>query len=221
LAEFAQEVYDTTPHPSLGQSPREAFERGLAITGRRLQQMIPYNREFLVLTLPAPKRDMVRVQAGRGVKVNYLYYWSEAFRNPEAEGKPVAVRYEPFDAGTAYAFVCSQWVECHSELYTTFRGRSEKEVMLASRELLKEKQNHSRQFSVNARRLAEFLQSVEAEEALLTQRLRDREGKATEAMRASHISSEEARVGEGPLSKEWLGPQNNQIPDRIEIYGEF
>jgi transposase InsO family protein len=61
LAEFAQEVYDTTPHPSLGQSPREAFERGLAITGRRLQQMIPYNREFLVLTLPAPKRDMVRV----------------------------------------------------------------------------------------------------------------------------------------------------------------
>jgi len=57
--------------------------------------MIPYNREFLVLTLPAPKRDMVRVQAGRGVKVNYLYYWSEAFRNPEAEGKPVAVRYEP------------------------------------------------------------------------------------------------------------------------------
>jgi len=78
--------------------------------------------------------------------------------------------------------------------------------MLASRELLKEKQNHSRQFSVNARRLAEFLQSVEAEEALLTQRLRDREGKATEAMRASHISSEEARVGEGPLSKEWLGP---------------
>jgi len=222
LAEFAHEVYDTTPHPSLGQSPREAFERGLAITGRRLQQMIPYNREFLVLTLPAPKRDMVRVQAGRGVKVNYLYYWSEAFRNLEAEGKPVAVRYEPFDASTAYAFVCSQWVECHSELYTTFRGRSEKEVMLASRELLKEKQNHSRQFGVNARRLAEFLQSVEAEEALLTQRLRDREGKATEAMRASHISSsEEARVGEGPLSKEWRGPEKNQIPDRIEIYGEF
>jgi len=41
-------------------------------------------------------------------------------------------------------------------------------------------------------------------------------------MRASHISSsEEARVGEGPLSKEWRGPEKNQIPDRIEIYGEF
>jgi len=221
LAEFAHEIYDTTPHPSLGQSPRETFERGLVITGRRPQQMIPYNREFLVLTLPAPKRDMVRVQAGRGVKVNYLYYWSEAFRNPEAEGKPVAVRYEPFDAGTAYAFVCGQWVECHSELYTTFRGRSEKEVMLASRELLKQNQDHSRQFSVNARRLAEFLQSVEAEEALLTQRLRDREGKATEAMRANRISAEEARVGERQLSEEWRAPQQNQIPDCIEIYGEF
>src|SRR5208283_4321983 len=69
LSEFAYEVYDATTHPSLGQSPRESFERGLAATGHRLQHVIAYDREFLMLTLPAPQRDTVRVQAGRGVRV--------------------------------------------------------------------------------------------------------------------------------------------------------
>jgi len=223
LAEFADEVYDTTLHPSLGQSPRETFERGFAITGCRLQQVIPYNREFLVLTLPAPKRGTVRVQAGRGVKVNYLYYWSEAFRNPEVEGAPVAVRYEPFDVGTAYAFVGGQWVECHSELFTTFRGRSERELMLASKELLKRYQNYSRQFHVNARRLAEFLQSVEAQEVLLVQRLRDREGKGTGTMRANRIAPENSRAQEELTAEasQNCAPVSDVIPESTEIYGEF
>lgn len=223
LAEFAYELYDTTLHPSLSRSPREAFENGLAITGHRLQQVIAYNREFLVLTLPAPKRGTVRVQAGRGVKVNYLYYWSEAFRNPEVEGAPIAVRYEPFDAGTAYAFVGGQWVECHSELYTTFRGRSEKELMLASKELLKRHQDHCRQLHVNARRLAEFLQSVEAQEALLVQRLRDREGKGTSTMRANHIAPENSRTYEespAETSRDDTAA-SDAIPESTEIYGEF
>ncbi|TAM83452.1 MAG: hypothetical protein EPN47_04910 [Acidobacteria bacterium] len=221
LAEFAYEIYDTTLHPSLGQSPREAFERGFALTGHRLQQIIPYNREFLVLTLPAPKRSTVRVQPGRGVMINYLYYWSEAFRNPEVERKPVAVRYEPFDAGTAYAFVDGQWVECHSELYTIFRGRSEKELKLASRELLKSRQNYTRQFSINARGLAEFLQSVEAQEALLTQRLRDREGKETKTMRTNGIVPATSRTPDHSPAELRRDPWKNAIVESIEIYGEF
>ena len=75
LTEFVYEVYDTLDHPSLGQSPRESYQRGLAATGQRVQRLVPYNREFLMLTLPAPRRGSVRVQVGQGVKVNYLYYW--------------------------------------------------------------------------------------------------------------------------------------------------
>ena len=50
--------------------------------------------------------------------------------------------------------------------------------MLATAELRRRYQNHSAGFHITARRLAEFLQSVEAEETLLTQRLRDGESRA-------------------------------------------
>lgn len=223
LSEFAYEVYDATTHPSLGQSPRESFERALAATGHRLQHVIAYDREFLMLTLPAPQRDTVRVQAGRGVRVNYLYYWCELFRDPEVEGKLVAVRYEPFDAGTAYAFVRGQWAECHSEFYTIFHGRSEKEVKLASTELHKRHQNHLQRVNVNARRLAEFLQSVEGDEVLLTQRLRDREGKTTRTVGGDPTRTEDSQTkNKSPAGNEVICAfRQNEVEESIEIYGEF
>ena len=83
-----------------------------------------------------------------------------------------------FDVGTAYAFVDGQWVECISECYTVLHGRSEREVHLASEELRKRSGNHSGQFAMTARKLAEFLESVEVEEAILIQRLSDLEARS-------------------------------------------
>jgi hypothetical protein len=51
-------------------------------------------------------------------------------------------------------------------------------MMLAATELLRRNRNHAASFNVTARRLAEFLESGEAEELLLTQRLRDRESRS-------------------------------------------
>ena len=42
----------------------------------------------------------------------------------------MAVRYDPFDAGAAYAYVERQWVRCCSEYHTVFQGRSQKEILL-------------------------------------------------------------------------------------------
>src|ERR1019366_9200253 len=89
------------------------------------------------------------------------------------------VRYDPFDAGIAYAFVRKQWLQCHSEHYAVLKGHSERELMLATKEQAQRRRNHSADFTVTARQLAEFLQSVEAEEKLLTQRLSDLESRAT------------------------------------------
>ena len=88
------------------------------------------------------------------------------------------MRYDPFDVGTAYAFVDGQWVECISECYTVLHGRSEREVHLASEELRKRHGNHSSQFDITARKLAEFLESVEVDEAILIQRLSDLEARS-------------------------------------------
>ncbi len=46
-------------------------------------------------------------------------------------------------------------------------------MMIATAELRKRSQDHSREFKVTARRLADFVASVEAEESLLVQRLQD------------------------------------------------
>ena len=178
LTEYTYEIYDTLDHPALGQSPREAFESVIAETGSRAHRNIAYDRDFLIFTLPTTRKGAAKVTAGRGMKLNHLYYWSEHFRNPAWETKQVPVRYDPFDIGTAFAFVDREWVECHSEYYAILHGHSEREVHLASEELRKRRQNHSGQFAVTAKKLAEFLEFVEEEEEILVQRLSDLEARS-------------------------------------------
>ena len=179
LCEWAYEVYDTLDHPALGQSPREAFAAGLQLSGRRPQRHIAYDEDFRMLTLPTTQKGTAKLRAGRGIKVNYLYYWSDAFLDPDAEGTQVPVRYDPFDAGLAYAFIRKRWVRCISEHHARFAGRSEREIQLASAELRRQQQRHNQQFRVTARQLADFLASVEGEEVVLEQRLRHAEARTT------------------------------------------
>ena len=141
--------------------------------------MIAYDLAFLMATLPTTPRGTAKVSPGRGVIINHIYYWAEAFRDPTIEGHEVAVRYDPFDIGIAYAFVKNRWMECCSEHHVVLKDRSEKEVMLASKEVHRRRQLHSQErFTLTARKLADFLGSAEAEEECLVQRLRDRESKS-------------------------------------------
>ena len=179
LTRYLYEVYDSLDHPALGQSPREAYEAGMAYAGQRPWRRINNDREFFIMTLPTTSTGTAQVLPGRGVKIHYIYYWSDLFRDPEIERKQVPVRYDAFDAGTAFAFVKGQWVQCHSEYYTIFQGHSERELMLATQELRKRHRQHARQRSVSARTIGDFLQSVEAQEVLLAQRLRDRQTRTT------------------------------------------
>jgi putative transposase len=66
-------------------------------------------------------------------------------------------------------------VKCLSEHYLQLRGHTEREIQVASAELRKSQQNHGLGASVTAKRLADFLASVEAHEVLLTQRQHDLE----------------------------------------------
>ncbi len=178
LCEWAYEVYDALDHPALGQSPREAVAAGLQLGGQRPQRRVAYDADFRMLTLPSTQKGTAKLQPGRGVRVHYLYYWSDAFVDPQAEGTHVPVRYDPFDAGVAYAFVKKRWVRCISEHYARFTGRSEREIQLASAELRRRQQRHGQHLRITARQLADFLASLEAEEVVLEQRLRDTEARS-------------------------------------------
>jgi ribosomal protein S15P/S13E len=125
------------------------------------------------LTLPTTQRGTAKVQASHGVKVNYIYYWSNLFRDPELENTQVSVRYDPFNIGIAYAYVKGQWVECTSQYYIDFQGHTEKELKLASSEIRKRDRNHTKKNKVSAKKLANFLASAEAQECLFQQRTRD------------------------------------------------
>ncbi|HME58135.1 MAG TPA: Mu transposase C-terminal domain-containing protein [Terracidiphilus sp.] len=222
LSEYAYEIYDTIDHPALGQSPREAFDAATAQTGSRSQRKITYDRDFLILTLPSTRKGTAKIAAGRGMKVNHLYYWSEHFRNPAWETRKVPVRYDPFDVGTAYAFVDGQWVECYSECYPVLHGRSEREVHMASEELRKRGENHSRKFVITARKLAEFLESVEVEEAILIQRLSDLEARSLQDQPGPSAKAV-SKAGDHP--RESLSARDAQplvdTPASLTVYGEI
>lgn len=177
LCEWAYELYDTTVHPALGQSPRDCFEDGMARTGFRNHRVIQYDDEFRMMTFPTTAKGTALVSPGKGVKINHLFYWSSAFRDPAIEQTQVPIRYDPYDAGTAYAYVGNRWVTCCSEQYAVFRGRSEREMMFATAELRKRLRHGSCKTQLTARKLADFVASIEAEESLLLQRLRDAEAR--------------------------------------------
>lgn len=211
------DVYDRMDHPALGQSPREAFARGFEASGLRLQRLIPYDQNFILCTMPSTAKSTATLCPGRGVKINHVYYWSDVFRDPELEGQHLPVRYDPFDAGTAYAFCRNQWVECHSEYYSVLHGRSEREIMLATEEIRKRHRLHSaRRLNFNAKTLAVFLESVEAQEVLMAQRACDRESAAVRSGTGSSGSPQDAPDDTATQFEKAI-PQVGVV----EIYGEF
>ncbi|MBW4418955.1 MAG: DDE-type integrase/transposase/recombinase [Myxacorys californica WJT36-NPBG1] len=216
---WAYEVYDKRQHPTLGQSPREAFNDGLAIGGSRTCRRVEYDKTFRILTLPAPERGNRKVQPGRGIKINNIYYWSNTFRDPEIEQSKVEVRYEPFDASIAYALVRGQWVECVSDCYQYLQGRSEKEIRLVSAELVKRKRDQGRNVITSDKELVQFLNSVEAKEGkFLEQRLKASENKqVVQAITAVETDcSVDSVVPSSPVTADGLSDREPLLDERLE-----
>ncbi|GCE29333.1 transposase [Dictyobacter alpinus] len=178
LCEWAYEVYDQMDHPALFQSPRDAFVQGLVQTGEREQRAIPYADEFLMASSPSTRKGTAKVERGRGIKIHGIYYSTLQLRSSEVEGTQVEVRYDPFNIGIAYAYVKTTWVRCVSQYHTFLQGHSEKELMLASKEIRRQNQLHTKNRTVTARRLADFLSQASEHEAIRQQRIRDLEAKA-------------------------------------------
>jgi transposase InsO family protein len=225
LSTFLFEIYDTIGHPALGQSPRDAHLTGVERTGFRSNRVIAYGQAFLMATLPTTPRGIAKVSPGRGIIINHVYYWTEAFRDPTIENHDVAVRYDPFDIGRAFAFVKNRWTECYSEHYLVLQDRSEKEMMLASKEVRRRRQLHSQErFTLTARKLADFLGSAEAEEKCLIQRLRDRENKSIRhdglVVVSSAAADPEVCLGCLPGSPSSVPPVVCP-PEATAVYGEF
>ncbi len=223
---WSYEVYDQMLHSTLGQSPREAYLAGLAAMGLRPQRRVAYDETFRILMLPTTDRGKAKVAPGHGVKVNYLYYWCDAFRQPSVERTAVPVRYDPFNAGIAYAYVNGVWERCISERYAAFQGRTEREMSIASLTLRQQKRLDRQQAEINAKTLAAFLVSVEGQEVLLEQQLKDN---AAQQVRSSifglsPLAVDEARrpaVEEVAAVASSARARQRVNPNELEEYGEL
>jgi len=178
LSTWAYEVYDQMDHPALFQSPREAFAQRRIQAGEREHIAIPYADEFLMESSPSTRKGTAKNERGRGIKIHGIYYSALALRSPDVEGIQVKVRYDPFNIGVAYAYVGNTWVRCLSQYHGILQGHTEKELMLASKEIRQQSHLHTKNRVVTARRLADFLADLSAHEAVRQQRLQDLEGKA-------------------------------------------
>jgi hypothetical protein len=175
-----------------------------------------------MLTLPTTRKGTAKIMPHLGVKINALCYWSDALLDPEVEKTQVPVRYDPFDAGVAYAFIKGRWTHCLSEHYATFAERSEREIQLATAELRKRNQLHGQQFTITARKLADFLTSLEAEELLLEQRLRDAEAREMLTLKEQPIPIQPTNLCEKEPHLIASSRQKAQTKDEsLDMYGDF
>jgi len=116
-------------------------------------------------------------------------------------------------------------MECCSEHHVVLKDRSEKEVMLASKEVRRRRQLHSQErFTLTARKLADFLGSAEAEEKCLVQRLRDRESKSIRH-NGPVVGSGDPSDPEGCLECKPGSPSSVPSlvgqPEATAVYGDF
>jgi putative transposase len=174
LDDYFYEVYDTREHPALGTSPRNAFLLGMQNSGDRLRGLIPYDLHFRMATASTTRTGTAKVHPGRGVTIGYFQFWCEAFRNPKVENTNVPVREDFEDAALAWAYVKGQWMLCHSKYHGILKGRTEREIKVATMLLRKQMQLQGQaRLTIDASKLAAFLTSSKQHEELLLQRARD------------------------------------------------
>ncbi len=202
LKKWAYQVYDQSEHEALGTTPCQIYLEGMSLGGERLSRYIPYKEEFLMATRPTTASGVAKVRPGAGIKIHYIYYWSDAFAHPEVERTKVPVRYDPFDVGVAYAYVQGRWVKCISQYYSIFEGHSEKELLLASSEIRRMRKSTRTITSVSAKRLADLIANAQEHETLLLQRLKDLEGKKVQ--NALHSAEAETEANDVPSQSELI-----------------
>jgi len=205
LAAFAERVqhwadqeYDSLPHPALGQSPREAYAQSLARDGERQHKRIAYDQDLILATLPTTRRGAALVQPGRGVRMHYLDYWCEEMRDPVVERMRVPVRFDPFDVSVGYAYIGGRWRCCQCAC-DALAGCSERELQILAEEVrMRNRLLHGREhLEITQQQLAAFRRETAAQESVLRQQRRDGEAKAAFTVLEGGLSREAQTVAGG------------------------
>lgn len=177
---YLDQVYSRMEHSALGLSPKEAMTVSLAQSGLRSHVLIPNTPDLAILCLPSTPKGTAKINASRGVKIGYIYYWSPAFKDPKLANTDVPVRYDPNDKSMAIVWLKDHWAICESEYADLFRGRTEKEIALITQEVTGQNRHSGQRRAINATLIAQYLSSAHATEKVLQQRIFDHESHAAD-----------------------------------------
>lgn len=134
LSQYFSEFYFRAFHTGINTTPEEAYARGMQIGGERLHKVIPYNDDFICLTMPSTRRGEAKIIQSKGLKLRGFYYWHDSMSDVRVEGTKVKIKYDPMNISVAYAFISNQWVKCHSRHKGAFDGRTEKQWSIVTEE---------------------------------------------------------------------------------------
>lgn len=177
LEAWIEEVYEASPHKTLGVSPAKAFSVGMLHAGMREHARVSYDLKLQLLCLPTTKKGTAKVDNVQGVTINYLNYWCQELTEPVIQGKQVPVRYDPDDASVAYVYVYSKWIRCRSQYPELFTGRSTKQIAILSQELKAKNREMGCKEKITAELIARFMRKVGDSEKAQRQIWRDQESR--------------------------------------------
>jgi hypothetical protein len=204
LCDWAYNRYDTKLHGTLKRSPREVFESTMKLTGERRHKLLPFNREFLILTMPSTKKGTAKVQAPGRVKIDYDYYQCEELES--LIGSHVEVRFDPLNIMHAYVRIDGQWVRCVCRRYIHLARMTERHRRLFSDQERQSKRNFAKGFRDRA----------------LERALKSREDKAKEKelTKARKRALKREKQNEAPI-KRVLGDQFDYFIPQISSSADY
>lgn len=125
----------------------------------------------------------------------------------------------------------NKWELCVSDYRHDFKGRSEREIQIATEELRQRNRQHGRRFNITQKQLALFLRSPEAEEVLLMQRLRDAESKQVIDVINNPVDPEKAASSSSLLAEVMIenrptsvleeNPETQKRTRKLKIYEDY
>ena len=218
LCEWSFDEYNNCIHPALyGLTPNQAYEQDLVFAGSRDHTYIPYDESFFFLTLPDAKDrgGKRKLQPGKGIKMNGIYFYSSELDRSTEFNKLLHVKYNPGDAGSIFVFHQGHYVQCFSREYESLKGRSWREVELSSEEIIQCNLQNQNNWKLNSKIRAEGLRKTSEQENILLQRYKDIDSECIEAEinKDFHLSQHGYILNQSSISEESQQKNDTEIVD--------
>ena len=153
--------------------------------------LISYDQNFILSTLPSTPRGKGLVQPGRGVVFNNIWYWNEEFKSPKIEKEKVDLKYDPFNVGILYAYVNKKWVKCISEYYYLLEGKTHKQLQIITEEIRYKLGIKGR---ISLKQIATFIPTIESHEKVIKQAIIEQENQKSRGTFGEVLSADDMKV---------------------------